>query len=79
MNGWEKMKHETRSNFNCSPFFFPFLPFSTPTNKFSIYLGAGLGAVHDGVAAVHGEGVLQLRQTLLLGLILRDEEGEKQK
>lgn len=30
----------------------------------STHLGAGLGAVHDGVAAVEGEGVLQLCQAL---------------
>ena len=33
------------------------------------YLGAGLGAVHDGVTAVQREGVLQLGQTLLRELV----------
>jgi len=34
-------------------------------------LGAGLGAVHDGVAAVQLEGVVQLRQTLFRELVPR--------
>ena len=37
----------------------------------SIYLGACLGAVHDGVAPVHGEGVPQLVQTFGSSLITR--------
>lgn len=33
------------------------------------YLGAGFGTVHDSVAAVEGEWILQLGQTLLCELI----------
>lgn len=33
------------------------------------YLGAGLSAVHDSVAAVEGERILQLGQTLLCELV----------
>jgi len=33
------------------------------------YLGAGFGAVHDGVAAVQRERILQLGQTFLCELI----------
>lgn len=36
-----------------------------------VYLRAGLSAVHNGVTAVEGEGVLQLGQTLLRELITR--------
>lgn len=33
------------------------------------YLGAGLSAVHDSVAAVEGERILQLGQTLLCEVV----------
>ena len=36
-----------------------------------VYLGAGLSAVHDGVTAVEGEGILELGQTLLCELVSR--------
>lgn len=35
----------------------------------TVYLGAGLGAVHYSVAAVEGERILQLGQTLLCELV----------
>lgn len=36
-----------------------------------VYLGAGLGAVHDGVAAVERKRVLQFGQSLLRELVTR--------
>lgn len=39
-------------------------------------LGAGLGAVHDGVAAIHREGVAQLLKTLLGKLVLENGESK---
>ena len=36
----------------------------------SIYLGASFGAIHNGVAAEHGERALELLDSLLLELIL---------
>lgn len=39
--------------------------------KCAAYLGAGLSAVHDRVAAVEGERILQLGQALLCELVTR--------
>ena len=42
-------------------------------------LGAGLGAVHDGVATIHREGIAQLLKTLLGKLVLENGESELEK
>ena len=42
-------------------------------NRLDGYLGAGLGAVHDGVASVDGEGVSQLVQSGGLLFVPREE------
>ena len=42
-------------------------------NQLNGYLGAGLGAVHDGVASVDGEGVSQLVQSGGLLFVPREE------